>query len=131
MVRQKAAKPVDFYVGQRIRMRRHQLNMSQTDLGKACGLTFQQIQKYEKGTNRVGASRLQQIADAMKTPVFWFFKDAPSAQTNATATAETLALSQFTGEHGGMKLLGNWALLSSAERNTIGTLVDHLARRKR
>ena len=58
----KAPNPVDKYVGSRVRMRRIMLGMSQEKLGDALGLTFQQIQKYEKGTNRVGASRIQQIS---------------------------------------------------------------------
>jgi len=57
----KAPNPVDKYVGSRVRMRRIMLSMSQEKLGEALGLTFQQVQKYEKSTNRVGASRLQQI----------------------------------------------------------------------
>ena len=59
----KAPNPVDKYVGSRVRMRRIMLGMSQEKLGDALGLTFQQVQKYEKGTNRVGASRLQQISE--------------------------------------------------------------------
>ena len=61
----KAPNPVDKYVGSRVRMRRIMLGMSQEKLGEALGLTFQQIQKYEKGTNRVGASRIQQIAEIL------------------------------------------------------------------
>jgi transcriptional regulator with XRE-family HTH domain len=63
----------DVFVGNRIRMRRLMLKMSQSDLGKPCGITFQQIQKYEKGTNRVGASRLQQFAKVLDVPVAFFF----------------------------------------------------------
>ena len=59
----KAPNPVDKYVGSRVRMRRIMLGMSQEKLGEALGLTFQQVQKYEKGTNRVGASRIQQISE--------------------------------------------------------------------
>jgi transcriptional regulator with XRE-family HTH domain len=62
----KTPDPIDKYVGSRIRMRRIMLGMSQEKLGDALGLTFQQVQKYEKGTNRVGASRLQQIADVLQ-----------------------------------------------------------------
>ena len=58
----KAPNPIDKHVGSRVRMRRMMLSMSQEKLGDALGLTFQQVQKYEKGTNRIGASRLQQIA---------------------------------------------------------------------
>jgi transcriptional regulator with XRE-family HTH domain len=65
----KAPNPVDKYVGSRVRMRRIMLGMSQEKLGEALGLTFQQIQKYEKGTNRVGASRIQQISEILQVPV--------------------------------------------------------------
>ena len=61
----KGPNPVDKYVGSRVRMRRLMLGMSQEKLGDALGLTFQQIQKYEKGANRIGASRLQQIANVV------------------------------------------------------------------
>ena len=61
----KAPNPVDKYVGSRVRMRRIMLGMSQEKLGEALGLTFQQVQKYEKGANRVGASRLSQIASVL------------------------------------------------------------------
>lgn len=60
-------RPVDQYVGSRIRLRRNMLGLSQETLGERIGLTFQQVQKYEKGSNRVGASRLQQIADVLDT----------------------------------------------------------------
>jgi transcriptional regulator with XRE-family HTH domain len=69
----KTPNPVDKYVGSRVRMRRIMLNMSQEKLGDALGLTFQQIQKYEKGTNRIGASRLHQIADVLQVPVSFLF----------------------------------------------------------
>ena len=73
----KTPDPIDKYVGSRIRMRRIMLGMSQEKLGDALGLTFQQIQKYEKGTNRVGASRLQQIADVLQVHVSFMFEGAP------------------------------------------------------
>ncbi|MDK1494530.1 helix-turn-helix transcriptional regulator [Sinorhizobium sp. 7-81] len=69
--------PVDIQVGLRIRMRRALLEITQMALAEAIGVTFQQVQKYEKGTNRVGASRLQQIADALDVPVAYFFEDMP------------------------------------------------------
>ena len=74
----KAPNPVDKYVGSRVRMRRIMLGMSQEKLGEALGLTFQQIQKYEKGTNRVGASRIQQIAEILQVPVSFLFEGGPS-----------------------------------------------------
>src|SRR4030088_2510934 len=74
----KAPNPVDKYVGSRVRMRRIMLGMSQEKLGDALGLTFQQVQKYEKGTNRIGASRLQQISHILQVPVAFFFEGAPN-----------------------------------------------------
>jgi transcriptional regulator with XRE-family HTH domain len=73
----KAPNPIDKHVGSRVRMRRMMLSMSQEKLGDALGLTFQQVQKYEKGTNRIGASRLQQISQILQVPVSFFFEGAP------------------------------------------------------
>jgi len=73
----KAPNPIDKHVGSRVRMRRMMLSMSQEKLGDALGLTFQQVQKYEKGTNRIGASRLQQISNILQVPVSFFFEGAP------------------------------------------------------
>ncbi len=70
---------VDVYVGSRVRMRRKMLGMSQEKLGDQLGITFQQIQKYEKGTNRVGASRLQNIAEILNVPVSFFFPPTEGA----------------------------------------------------
>ena len=69
----KAPNPIDKHVGSRVRMRRMLIGMSQEKLGEALGLTFQQVQKYEKGVNRVGAARLQQIATALDVPVTFFY----------------------------------------------------------
>lgn len=74
----KKPNPTDIHVGSRIRLRRNMLGMSQEKLGESLGITFQQIQKYEKGTNRVGASRLQAIASILGVPVAFFFEDLPS-----------------------------------------------------
>jgi transcriptional regulator with XRE-family HTH domain len=74
----KSPNPVDKHVGRRVRMRRMMLAMSQGKLGDALGLTFQQVQKYEKGTNRIGASRLQQISHILRVPVAFFFEGAPN-----------------------------------------------------
>ena len=74
----KAPNPTDRHVGSRVRMRRMMLSMSQEKLGDALGLTFQQVQKYEKGTNRIGASRLQQISNILQVPVAFFFEGAPN-----------------------------------------------------
>jgi transcriptional regulator with XRE-family HTH domain len=73
----KATNPVDKHVGSRIRMRRMMLGMSQEKLGDGLGLTFQQVQKYEKGANRIGAGRLQHISHILQIPVPFFFEGAP------------------------------------------------------
>jgi len=74
MMAKKSPNPTDKYVGSRVRMRRLMLSMSQEKLGEKLGLTFQQVQKYEKGTNRIGASRLQHISQILKVPVSFFFE---------------------------------------------------------
>ena len=78
----KTPDPIDIHVGSRVRLRRTMLGLSQEKLGDSLGITFQQIQKYEKGTNRMGASRLQNIAVILKTPVAFFFEDAPQSVDN-------------------------------------------------
>jgi transcriptional regulator with XRE-family HTH domain len=77
MANKKQPNPIDIHVGSRVRLRRMMLGMSQEKLGENLGITFQQIQKYEKGTNRIGASRLQHIARVLTVPVSFFFEDAP------------------------------------------------------
>jgi len=77
MANKKQPNPIDIHVGSRVRLRRMMLGMSQERLGESLGITFQQIQKYEKGTNRIGASRLQHIARVLTVPVSFFFEDAP------------------------------------------------------
>ena len=71
--------PTDVHVGARVRMRRIMLEMSQTALADDLGLTFQQVQKYEKGVNRIGAGRLQQIAAKLQVPIPFFYEGLPSA----------------------------------------------------
>ncbi len=70
---EQVANPVDIHVGARVRMRRKFLNLSQTDLADALELTFQQVQKYERGSNRISASKLYQIAKMLRVPVSYFF----------------------------------------------------------
>ena len=75
----KEPNPIDVHVGGRVRLKRTMMGMSQEKLGDGLGITFQQVQKYEKGANRIGASRLQQISAVLKTPISFFFEDAPSS----------------------------------------------------
>ncbi len=78
--------PVDVHVGARVRMRRTLLGMSQTTLGEAIGLTFQQMQKYEKGTNRISAGRLYALSGTLDVPVEYFFDDMPTAVAASSPT---------------------------------------------
>ena len=101
----KKPNPTDIHVGSRIRLRRNMLGMSQEKLGEHLGITFQQIQKYEKGTNRVGASRLQAIASIMGVAVGFFFEDMPGAEGAAPAgfsedASTTLAVEFSTSAEG-------------------------------
>jgi transcriptional regulator with XRE-family HTH domain len=81
----KAADDIDAYVGSRVRLRRMTVGVSQEQLGEALGLTFQQVQKYEKGQNRIGAGRLYRIAQILSTPVEFFYEGLPPTATEAEA----------------------------------------------
>ena len=83
----KKPNPIDVHVGSRVRLRRTMLGLSQEKLGESLGITFQQIQKYEKGANRIGASRLQHIASVLSTPVSFFFEDAPGMDSSSEGSA--------------------------------------------
>ncbi|RVL83974.1 XRE family transcriptional regulator [Sinorhizobium meliloti] len=78
----KTPNAIDIHVGSRIRLQRTLLGLSQTTLAEGLGITFQQVQKYEKGTNRVGSSRLQAIANILGVPVAWFFEEGPRDSSN-------------------------------------------------
>ena len=112
--RKKAPNPTDQHVGSRVRMRRMMLAMSQGKLGAALGLTFQQVQKYEKGTNRIGASRLQQISDILRVPVAFFFEGAPSASAPRGPDRNALSIAQiddFVASSDGLRLIGSPSFL--------------------
>ncbi len=79
MAQEKQPHPVDVHIGSRVKLRRVLAGMSQEKLGDMLGLTFQQIQKYEKGTNRISASRLYRISEIFNVPVQFFFEDLPAA----------------------------------------------------
>jgi transcriptional regulator with XRE-family HTH domain len=99
--------PVDKHVGSRVRMRRLMLDMSQTTLANALGMSFQQIQKYETGTNRIGASRLQHISQILQVPVSFFFDGAPSvpgAPAEMGAAPSPSYASEFLATRDGLAL---------------------------
>src|SRR3954462_12677420 len=96
----KAPNPTDRHVGSRVRMRRMMLGMSQEKLGDALGLTFQQIQKYEKATNRIGASRLQQISLVLQVPISFFFEGVPGSSGFSEAESPEYMTSFFASSDG-------------------------------
>lgn len=128
----KAPNPVDKYVGSRIRMRRIMLGMSQEKLGESLGLTFQQIQKYEKGTNRVGASRLQQISEILQVPVSFLFEGGPGGAHNGLSEAPSPAyVSDFLATSEGLALTRAFTRISDSKlRRSIVDLVEQIATRE-
>ena len=130
--RKKAPNPTDKHVGSRVRMRRKMLAMSQTKLGDALGLTFQQVQKYENGTNRIGASRLQQISHILQVPVVFFFEGAPNASTPHGSNKSALSVAQiddFISDSNGLRLIGAFMRIDNAAvRRRIVVLVQEIAR---
>lgn len=89
--------PIDVHVGARVRLRRTLLGMSQEKLGDAIGLTFQQVQKYERGANRVGASRLYDLARVLDVPVSYFFEEM-SSETSAKARQYAAGMADDEGD---------------------------------
>jgi transcriptional regulator with XRE-family HTH domain len=132
MMAKKAPNPTDKHVGARVRMRRMMLSMSQEKLGDALGLTFQQVQKYEKGANRIGASRLQQIAHILQVPVSFFFEGAPSVPGHlpgGLAEAPSPAyISDFLATSDGLSLTKAFMRIKDAKlRRRIVDLVEQIA----
>jgi transcriptional regulator with XRE-family HTH domain len=133
----KAPNPIDKHVGSRVRMRRMMLSMSQEKLGDALGLTFQQVQKYEKGTNRIGASRLQQISHILQVPVAFFFEGAPNlpmAHAGGDGMKEAPSpayVSDFLATSEGLALTKAFMRIKDAKlRRRIVDLVEEIAGEK-
>ncbi|MEL6752051.1 MAG: helix-turn-helix domain-containing protein [Pseudomonadota bacterium] len=128
----KTANAIDVHVGSRVRLRRTMQGMSQEKLGDALGISFQQIQKYEKGTNRIGASRMQQISSALDVPVSFFFEDMPGeAVTDTTGMAEESSTSyvvDFVSSKEGIELNRAFVRITNASiRRKIVDMVRTLA----
>jgi transcriptional regulator with XRE-family HTH domain len=131
MAAKKSPNPIDKHVGSRVRMRRMMLSMSQEKLGDALGLTFQQVQKYEKGTNRIGASRLQQISHILQVPVEFFFEGAPNVHGpsgGAKDAASATYLSDFLATSEGLSLTRAYTRIKEPKlRRRIVDLVEEIA----
>jgi transcriptional regulator with XRE-family HTH domain len=126
----KAPNAVDQHLGSRVRMRRLMLAMSQEKLGFALGLTFQQVQKYEKGTNRIGASRLEQISHILQVPVAFFFEGAPNALApQGSGSALSMAeIDDFISNSEGLRLIRAFMRIDNATlRRRIVMLVQEIA----
>jgi transcriptional regulator with XRE-family HTH domain len=132
MMAKKSPNPTDKYVGSRVRMRRLMLGMSQEKLGEKLGLTFQQVQKYEKGTNRIGASRLQHISQILKVPVSFFFDgvSGPAKQAEDGSTKAPVAdyVSDFLSSSDGLALTKAFTNIKDSKlRRRVVDLVEEIA----
>jgi len=130
----KAPNPTDKYVGSRVRMRRIMLGMSQEKLGEALGLTFQQVQKYEKGTNRIGASRIQKISEILQVPVSFLFEGGPGSAISAQGFSEspsTAYVADFLATSEGLALTRAFTRIPDAKlRRSIVDMVEQIAARE-
>src|SRR5271163_4904776 len=123
--------PIDKHVGSRVRMRRLMLDMSQTDVADALGLTFQQVQKYEKGSNRVSASRLQHISQILQVPVPFFFEGVPwDSRQSSPVMAEAPSpsyVSDFLATSDGLALVKAFMCIGNPRlRRSIVRLVEEI-----
>ncbi len=129
----KAPNPIDKHVGSRVRMRRMLVGMSQEKLGEALGLTFQQVQKYEKGTNRIGASRLHRIGTVLGVPIEFFYEGAPHANAGQAGFAEAPAstyVSYFLSTAEGVQLMKAFLAIKDAKiRRKLVELITALGER--
>src|SRR5262245_51422117 len=120
----KAANGIDIQVGNRVRMRRIMIGWSQEKLAAELGLTFQQIQKYEKGINRIGASRLQHMATALQVPIEFFFDGV--SETKGAQTAPDV--SEFLATSDGLSLIKAFTAIQTRRlKRRIVDLVESIA----
>ena len=127
--------PTDKHVGARVRMRRLMLGMTQEKLADQLGLTFQQVQKYEKGTNRISASRLQQLCNILDVPISFFFEQAPQSASKSRRRAENLSpanVNEFLASSDGLAIIKAFIRIEdSALRRSVVRLVEGIARYSR
>jgi transcriptional regulator with XRE-family HTH domain len=129
MQSKKAPNSTDTHVGNKLRMRRIKMGWTQQKLGDALGVTFQQVQKYEKGTNRISASRLQQIFDILQVPPEYFFDGAPHVEGMIeTKDARSVAeISDFVASSEGLALIKAFMGIQPRLRRRIVDLVEEIA----
>src|ERR671921_242516 len=126
---QKSPHPIDKHVGSRIRMRRALLGMTQQRLADDLSLTFQQVQKYEKGTNRVSASRLQQIATLLGVEVGFFYEGASLVPGGSSALdRQSALLAEVSSSSEGVRLINSFARISDpVVRRRLADLAEGIA----
>jgi transcriptional regulator with XRE-family HTH domain len=131
MIAKKNPNPIDKHVGSRMRMRRMMLGMSQEKLGEAFGVTFQQVQKYEKGVNRIGSSRLQQAAEILGVSVPFFFEGAPGGHELSKTAPSPTYVNEFVSSEDGLSLIKAFMRIARpAVRHRIVALVNEIAGRE-
>ena len=124
----KVPNSIDIHVGSRLRMRRMMLGMSQEKLGESFGLTFQQVQKYEKGANRMGASRLQQAAQILGVSVPFFFEGAPGGHIEGGDTLSPSYIDDFVSSEDRLRLVKAFVRIARpAVRYRIVNVVQEIA----
>lgn len=122
-VNKKAPNPVDISVGSRVRLRRNMMGLSQEKLGESLGVTFQQIQKYEKGANRISASKMQKISEILETPVAFFFEDTGNSVSEGLSEPESSDyVIDFLSSADGLQL--NKAFAKIKDQNVRKRIVD-------
>jgi transcriptional regulator with XRE-family HTH domain len=127
-VPKKQANPIDVQVGNRVRIRRMLIGMSQERLGDLLGLTFQQVQKYEKGVNRIGAGRLFEMARILNVPVDFFYEGVNSAPPQAGESENGASVMEFVSSGEGLQLsLAFMKIKDSKVRKRVLDLVKSLA----
>ncbi|MEM9705758.1 MAG: helix-turn-helix transcriptional regulator [Pseudomonadota bacterium] len=131
MEKEKSPHPIDVHVGARVKLRRTLLGMSQDKLGEALGLTFQQIQKYEKGVNRIGASRIFEISKILDVPIQYLFDDYAASSEAANGFAEANSGPSFMdliNTPDGVQLCRHYAEIADARvRKSVLELVRAIA----
>ncbi len=118
--------PVDIHVGSVIRSRRKALGMTQQALAQAIGLTFQQVQKYERGVNRISASKLYDTAVALRTPISLFFRGIDNQTVDFVLSAGETAISAFLKSGEGVELAEVFPKIRKAARRKVSDLVRTL-----
>lgn len=122
--------PIDVHVGRHVRLRRKELGISQENLARVLDLSFQQVQKYERGDNRISASKLYEIAHALSTSISFFFKGLPepAGSTSATADSRAARRDELFATAGGVELADAFLSMNTRVRQPLVSLAEELGR---